>query len=221
MNKKILKILIATIVLLVGIGAASAMESNSSDDAVAVDQADEISVDEASNVANVEKSNDESDGDVLALSDNDELSMAADEDKLASDDSSDNGLEYKTFAVGKLKVSKKYAKLIPMEKKIDKYKKNIKKAKTLYKETHANKFKKKVKKLKVKYKNYVKNYKKLAKEFKKAFNKQMDPLKSQVVYITEKLARSNWKPCSKANANAVIKGKYMVFIFKMKFCRGA
>ena len=224
MNKTIFKILIATIVFLIGIGVASAVDSNSSDEAAAAEQADEISVDEA-DVAGVENGNDEAGDEVIALEDNDELSVATDENQLASnvtsDDGLDKGLEYKTFVVGKIKVSKKFAKLVPMEKKLDKYKKKIKKAKSNYKKTHANKYKKAVKKLKFKYKDYKKKYKKLATKFKKAFNKRMPAFEEATLKRLQEIMKYNWKPYTKAVSTAVIKGKYWVFTFKMDFCRGA
>ena len=57
MKKGILKILIATIILLIGIGAVNAIECNSTDDVISFDKSDEIAVsDNSSNLVDIDDS---------------------------------------------------------------------------------------------------------------------------------------------------------------------
>ena len=60
MNKAILKILITSLILLIGIGAVSAMDDNSTDGVLSVEQTDEISaIDNNDTVISVSENNSE------------------------------------------------------------------------------------------------------------------------------------------------------------------
>ena len=227
MNKKIFKILMATIILIAAIGAVNAVDSNFTDDSIAVEEANDISVaDEDVEAASIEDANDEigaedNGEEVIAAGENEERAVVCDSEKLASDsdDSSDSDMEYKTFVIGKMKFPKKYLKLDSMEKKMDKYKKKIKKYKSLYKKTHANKYKKAIKKFKAKYKKQNKQYKKSSKELKSILKKELKKFKKTSLNKIRNIVKYNWQAYSEAFSDTQIKGKYVYLIFKMEFCR--
>lgn len=145
MYKKISKILICALILVLAVGAVSAMESNTVDDAIASDVSDDVatvSEDEIDQVAVEEQEDDiigtceeeavavSEDADAIAVSENDgsvgidegksTVSLKVDDDKLSSEYGA-YSVQYKTFTVGKLKIPKKYVsdkyKDSPMVKK--------------------------------------------------------------------------------------------------------
>ena len=148
-------ILISTLILLMGIGAVSAMEHNSTDEFISVEQNDPISVMNDDNNAVISVS--ENDGEVLSVeSNNTVISVSGnDSDVLSAENSntviavsSDNDLtgyspfakepqmtqhktQYKTFYLGKMVFPKKYKKMalygykIPSKKNKKAWKKHI------------------------------------------------------------------------------------------------
>ena len=165
MDKKILKILIAGLVLLIGIGAVSALESNSTDDvavcdddSIAID--DDASVEEADQESNEPLAIDDSDNnEPISTSDSSLLKANSTETQLTSNSTSDIKItpQYKTYKVGTLKLSKKYKKFMKMKKAPSK------KNKKVWKE--YKKFKKALKKASKKTtKSMVKKLKKLMKK---------------------------------------------------------
>ena len=120
LNNHILKILICTIVLLIGIGAVSAIDSNSSDDVMSAEQNDEID----NEVLSVEDNS----GDALSADENRQALKAGEGDTATSGQSqADNTIQtttqYKTLVLGKLKIPKKYMKMDKLKKNSKKYKK--------------------------------------------------------------------------------------------------
>ena len=134
LNKTMIKILISALILLIGIGAVSAMEHNSTDEFMSVEQSDEISVMEDNNTV---VSIGENDSDVLSAEDNntvvsvsvnDSDVLSAEKDNTVVSVSNDEDLtsyspfaiepqmtehktQYKTFYAGKMVFSKKYKKM--------------------------------------------------------------------------------------------------------------
>ena len=111
MKKGILKILIATIIFLIGIGAVNAIECNSTDDVISFDQSDEIAVsDNGSDLVGIEDSDEvlivenasneiiaqNNDVEILSLSDNPSSYMEIEETATISD---------RTFKIGKYSVT--------------------------------------------------------------------------------------------------------------------
>ena len=147
MNSKVLKIFIAALILLVGVGVVSAAEDAAADDAVSAEQTDEIAVADEDAVAAEESSGEalaaEADGaeeilaaedsaDAIAAGDNDNdvLTVASEPEKLKVSSDDVLGTKYKTISLGKIKIAKKYANSDSVPKKVQKsLKKQLKKLK--------------------------------------------------------------------------------------------
>ena len=148
-------ILISTLILLMGIGAVSAMEHNSTDEFISVEQNDPISVmnDDNNTVISVSENDGEvlsveSNNTVISVSGNDSDVLSAENSNTVIAVSSDNDLtgyspfakepqmtqhktQYKTFYLGKMVFPKKYKKMalygykIPSKKNKKAWKKHI------------------------------------------------------------------------------------------------
>lgn len=164
MKKHMFKILICTIVLLMAVGAASAIDANSTDDVASVDSQpadDVLSVDDTEvDVA----STDDGAEPVSACDDEKALNAkVTDTGKLSSNESSSadtikTTTQYKTLVLGKMKIPKKYKKLDSMNKNSKKYKKLNKKFKKLVKKQSKKLSKSTKKKLKAAKKNHWYTY---------------------------------------------------------------
>ena len=147
-------ILISTLILLMGIGAVSAMEHNSTDEFISVEQNDAISVMNDNNTVISVSGNDsdvlsaEGNNTVISVSGNDSDVLSAENSNTVIAVSSDNDLtgyspfakepqmtqhktQYKTFYLGKMVFPKKYKKMalygykIPSKKNKKAWKKHI------------------------------------------------------------------------------------------------
>ena len=132
MYKKISKILLCALILVLAVGAVSAMENATADDAVASDATDDVMTvsDDEIDQATVEEPEDDvigaceeesvgisEDGDAVGVSEDEKIISSEDgehtlkaslsESKLSSTDDG-SSVQYKIFAIGKNKIPKKY-----------------------------------------------------------------------------------------------------------------
>ena len=110
MNKTILKILISSLILLIGIGAASAMDNNSTDNALAVENDEILAIENNNTVISVS----ENSSDVLSVQNTSSIISVSSDDltsysPFAQDPQmTQSSTRYTTVFVGKMTFLKKY-----------------------------------------------------------------------------------------------------------------
>lgn len=227
MNKKILKILIITLILLMGIGAVSAIEHNSTDEFLSVEQTNEVSViEDNTEVISVNENNAE----VLSSKNNNtEISVCKNNTEVIS--ITENGTEYNNTVISvnenntEVLSAENHNTIISLSNDKDltsdspfATEPQMTQSKTEYKTFYMGKMK-----FLKKYKNMINGYKipskknkkawKKHKAFQKAFKKQKKQLGKTAFELGLSLGVSNWN--LHGNPYYLIKtnGKYIYVLF--------
>lgn len=215
-----LKILIATLILLIGAGAVSAIDNNSTDEVVSVEQTEEISVIEDNEVISVNESNNEvlsveNNDTVISVSGNDSEVLTADNNNTVisvSENNSDVLSVENTNSVISVSSDDDLTASSPFAKDPQ-----MTQSKTQYKTIYLGKMKflKKYKKMLLYgYKTPSKKNKKAWKKhiaFQKAVKKQFKQWKKNAYKIKKYIKNNHWKPLGSNNPYYKIKysGKYI------------
>ena len=204
LNKTMIKILISALILLIGIGAVSAMEHNSTDEFMSVEQNDEISVMDNNNTVISIGENDsdvlsaddnntvisigENDSDVLSAENHNTIISVSNDEDLTSyspfaiePQMTEHKTQYKTLYLGKEKFLKKYKNMA-----LYGYKKPSKKNKKAWKKHIA----------------YQKAEKKQLKQFKKTATK-----------VLKKAVANHWHAYGNMYYKIRYSGKYVYLKF--------
>lgn len=219
LNRTMLKILIATLILLIGAGAVSAIDNNSTDEVVSVEQTEEISVIEDNEVISVNESNNEvlsveNNDTVISVSGNDSEVLTADNNTVisVSENNSDVLSVENTNSVISVSSDDDLTASSPFAKDPQ-----MTQSKTQYKTIYLGKMKflKKYKKMLLYgYKTPSKKNKKAWKKhiaFQKAVKKQFKQWKKNAYKIKKYIKNNHWKPLGSNNPYYKIKysGKYI------------
>ena len=236
MNKNILKVFIATIILLIGIGAVSAIDYNNTDDLTVIDEENTINVKENSEIVEAAHNENESlatenNAKTTAVNENDSESLSAENNakttavnennsEVLTAESESEKLESVNTAREVLTVSSDDDKLSLLYH--DSPASHYTQSKTQYKTFTLGKVKIPKKYKSILYKTPSKKNKKawnLYKQFKKFEKKAMKKLKKSIIKVIKKAVKSHWHGYGDVKYKLKWSGNYYVLTFYQKAYR--
>ena len=228
MKKCILKILIVTLILLIGIGAVSAIEFNSTDEFMSVDQTNEISIDNSTETLAVENNDEvisvsENNTDVLSgESDNEVITVSENSTRVLSSESNDSVISVSENNSDVLNAESNSKEISVSNNDLLSYSPFAKdpqftQSETEYKTFFLGKVKLYKKHLKFAngYKPSKKNKKawKSYKSYKKSFKKSRKKFKKHAKKVIKNAKRNHWHGDGDVWFNYKKSGKYYVYYF--------